>query len=1176
MRWLSLELIAYGPFSGQVLDFSAAPNGVHLVYGPNEAGKSSSLRALRSFLYGFPRTTSDDQRHAAKDIRVGARIESGNGEVHHWIRRRGNKNTLRESDDRTSVDPELLEQVLGGIDEDQFRSRFGLHYEDLVRGGHDIATGKGELGQLLFAAASGVAGLGEIQQQLEDEAGQLFRPKGRTLQINQTMNGLIDARKVVQEATLTSDAFQRCERDLEEAQRKSREISDEKRQAGERRELLARYQQALKLLPRRTVLQKKLEDLREVSQLGEDWSDRRREVERALLMLENDQQQWETQSGEVLQKIEELGDATVDPVLLETAKTLADQRSALLSSQRQSETKRQEQSFLRDSIVARLADLNRQLKSDDFSDWEPLSIQLQQRLTSLIESHQKLTAQREALQESADRIQRDMVTLLTTQETVELPSLEPLAERLDLGQQSDRLDQDIDQLEVQCQTMERQLAHLTQDLPFWQDEAERWFNLKWPHVSQIDGPEEQWRQLTEQHQELKREIETQHQEIEKRQAAIDAVEDQADLPNPKQLIAKREERDRLWRDEFKPNLRDPSALADIQACWMMHGQAFEELVSQADELADRLMAASAELQRRQSLQEDLEAARRTLSTLEVRATQVQESYDEWQTEWTGLWPQELETLATPAEMRDWIQKSESLIECQRGLGEQRSVLQAAEAEREQLIEGLKEGLEGAGCERTPDQKGELRAWLRLGQHYHDELREMHRDQQQDDEQRTRFQRELASEKSRLDKIDQELVDWADLWKEAIEPLGVGTELLPSAAQISVQSLLEIQQDVNQWRKLDLEIRTFENLRDQTQSSLGETMSSLGLTSEGAWESDLERLAEEVQSQFRRRDRLEDFEKRRAAHVQQREELDARSQQLAVDRDWLNQQAGVDSPDAWSEAEEKSKAKREAMSQLAQVEQEFQELAAEAGFVGESELEEWTQQVGANSETELELQLQELDVVESRFEAELREANERVGECKNTLRQMDGNAAAAAAQEEVESLTALLENQVDQFSQLTVAAAVLRATIKQYQEKHQGPILEYASRYFKQLTCDAFEGLIADFDDQGQVVLLGVRQGDRRVMINQMSEGTQDQLYLALRLASLRDQLSHHEPWPFIVDDILIKFDDQRAMATLEVLKEIGEQSQVIMFTHHAHLIELAREKFSGDSVHFHQLSEQAS
>ena len=46
----------------------------------------------------------------------------------------------------------------------------------------------------------------------------------------------------------------------------------------------------------------------------------------------------------------------------------------------------------------------------------------------------------------------------------------------------------------------------------------------------------------------------------------------------------------------------------------------------------------------------------------------------------------------------------------------------------------------------------------------------------------------------------------------------------------------------------------------------------------------------------------------------------------------------------------------------------------------------------------------------------------------------------------------------------------------------------------------------------------------------MSEGTCDQAYLALRLASLEIYLENHEPLPFIVDDILVNFDDARSHA----------------------------------------------
>ena len=43
----------------------------------------------------------------------------------------------------------------------------------------------------------------------------------------------------------------------------------------------------------------------------------------------------------------------------------------------------------------------------------------------------------------------------------------------------------------------------------------------------------------------------------------------------------------------------------------------------------------------------------------------------------------------------------------------------------------------------------------------------------------------------------------------------------------------------------------------------------------------------------------------------------------------------------------------------------------------------------------------------------------------------------------------------------------------------------------------------------------------------MSDGTLDQLYLALRLASIEQHLASQEPMPLVLDDIFIHFDDGR-------------------------------------------------
>lgn len=74
----------------------------------------------------------------------------------------------------------------------------------------------------------------------------------------------------------------------------------------------------------------------------------------------------------------------------------------------------------------------------------------------------------------------------------------------------------------------------------------------------------------------------------------------------------------------------------------------------------------------------------------------------------------------------------------------------------------------------------------------------------------------------------------------------------------------------------------------------------------------------------------------------------------------------------------------------------------------------------------------------------------------------------------------------------------------------------------------------------------------------MSEGTRDQLYLALRLAGLELHLQDHESMPMILDDLLVHFDDNRATNALKALSHLGQTSQVLLFTHHAHVVELAR------------------
>jgi len=60
-----------------------------------------------------------------------------------------------------------------------------------------------------------------------------------------------------------------------------------------------------------------------------------------------------------------------------------------------------------------------------------------------------------------------------------------------------------------------------------------------------------------------------------------------------------------------------------------------------------------------------------------------------------------------------------------------------------------------------------------------------------------------------------------------------------------------------------------------------------------------------------------------------------------------------------------------------------------------------------------------------------------------------------------------------------------------------------------------------------------------------SEGTVDQLYLALRLA-VAEALTPEAP--LVLDDALARFDDDRQAAAMEILGEMAKEKQVILFT----------------------------
>jgi uncharacterized protein YhaN len=280
-----------------------------------------------------------------------------------------------------------------------------------------------------------------------------------------------------------------------------------------------------------------------------------------------------------------------------------------------------------------------------------------------------------------------------------------------------------------------------------------------------------------------------------------------------------------------------------------------------------------------------------------------------------------------------------------------------------------------------------------------------------------------------------------------------------------------------------------------------------------------------------------------------------------------EEAGCKSYEGLPEAERRSEKRRRIESDLKSLDEQLLKLSA--GDTIDDFVKEALSEDPDGLNTEIEQLTEEID----KLTGERSDQDQTIGSERTELSKMDGSARAADIAEQTQMLLGRLENDVEQYARLRIASFVLKQAIERYREKNQAPILKRANSFFAQMTRGSFEGVRADFDDNGQPVLVGVRPGGKEVVgVEGMSEGTADQLYLVLRLAGLEEYLEQNEPIPFIVDDILIKFDDDRAVAALKALAQLSTRTQVIFFTHHRHLVELAEENIDSSVLIKHTLN----
>jgi uncharacterized protein YhaN len=1167
-----VRLTAYGPFTDTTLDLSAGREGLHVIYGPNEAGKSSALRALRRLLYGIPERSTDDFLHPYAKMRIGAAIQSGSGEVLEFIRRKGRTGTLRAADDQTVIEDSVLDRFLDGVDGSLFETMFGIGYADLVRGGREIVQGGGNLGQVIFAAGSGITNLREVQTELRSEADRLFRPSGQKPIINETLGLINKMRRDMRDAELPGQQWEKHDQALRQAGDRiavvENNLSDCQRQVHR----LERIREALPIIAKTRNLQKEHTQYAEAVLLPDEFPKQRRDLLTRLQVAQNDHSRTLSAIKTNQKAVADLGES--DTILEKAA--LIEELYRELGSQHKAARDRIKLQTLAGGLKREAGDILRSLREDlTVEDADMLRIKKPEviRIRELGAVYERVNTRIDAARESIPKLIRRISDLDD--------QIKKSGATTDVGALKDAVDraQEYISVEKHCRSelsdIQSALDTLSAALSkqnLWSGSVEELERLPVPQMETVRLFKDRAVELAHSRDRLREELEKIADRLDGLERRIEELQMQQEVPTENDLKAARESRNLGWRLiveklEGRPSAGDEVGrfIADFEPASTLT-EAFQTSFLQTDEIADRLRREADRVASKARMLADRNASEKQRASLEAALAEVEKKRSDWEKEWLDLWRPPGITPRSPGEMQVWIQNHLAAAEKATAIREKKIRVQASQKEIDRHIEALNQCLQALAAPRVEGRQtlGDL---INTARSIIKQADASAAKREQLVKEKAERKQDLVDAQLRVESSEKALTQWRADWEAAVRPLGLGADAVPPQANAVIEEQKELFEKLKEVEILQKRIEGID--RDKRQ--FNEKVSRLVQTAAG----DLADLpAEEAVAELNARlTRARTIQSKRQTLEEQLEIDRARADRAAAEiaaiearLEGMCREAGCSGYEDLPEAERCSLERRRIESVLSDLEERLLQLG------GGAAVESFIEEASAVDPDGIDGEIGRLTEMTDKLNREKSALNRTIGEESNELSKMDGGAGAADLAEEIQVQLGRLEKDVEQYVRLKIAVKLLGRAIERYRSKSQDPILNRAAALFRQITTGSFEGVRADFDGSGQPVLVGVRPGsDGIVTVEGMSDGTADQLYLSLRLAGLEDYLDKNEAIPFIVDDILIKFDDERAAAALKALARLSARTQVIFFTHHRHLVELAEKNVPSPVLITHTL-----
>lgn len=1160
MRIEALDLRAFGPFTGKRLDFATGTSDLHVVYGPNEAGKSSGLRALSAALFGIPGQTPDNFVHDYTALRVGMQLGAADGTRLSFLRRKGRTKTLWDASESTALSDDALARFLAGVDEEEFLRVFGLDHVRLREGSEQLLTTSEGADEAIVGAALGVSGLRGVTSTIDQDAAKLFTSRRSKAAIHASIALWKEAQKALRDDALSMSAWKDARRASESAatDRDKAEQQVEKLRHRERElDFVLRNRPRVARLER---LRSQLADFHGVPDVAEDFADRYRAAADGVRSTRVLLDQARTAEQEANDRLAEMpGDFSFLDGAPEVER-LREQSIVTTKGEQDRERRLAEARAAaaeRDRIGQSLG-LSTPLNAGEI-DALRIGVGQQQSCQNLLQERAALESSRKDAEKRIGTLRRELGACADRIGAASaLPDRAALDRAITSARRLGDPDAVRDELRRAIEETDAALVTGLNRLPEFAGTADELAARPVPGAETLREFRSRFDELESEERLAQREIDDARRKRDLAARAVEHLASEQAVPSEEDLQQLRARRNEQWRLVRRAWLDRENVEEAAHAIDPDHplAESFERSLDRGDDLADRLRQDSqrvAELAGKRSEHAESEAR---LARLEAAARTREERRKAFEADWRAAWDGSgFAQIGTLAIMQDVLAERAKLLDL---VSHRRDTVArhgdvCRQIKRAQAA--LTTALETAGVprENAVPADEQLAPVLEHAEAYAEDLRARSDAHDRDEAEHLRLESALAAEGDEWKSLNGELEAWSERfatarshlpWREGAQPETVTSTLA------KVTSLLQHHDTESKLRERIASI-------DEDSRELAERVKAFraahapGLPDGSAAET-IARLGTLVEQGKREKQAFEGAAEDLARAEQRRKETEAQVE--VAERTLADLAAEVevasagDLPETVRQATEKRKV-REDKETLEQ------NLLDEGSTIDQTEARVAALD-GQDVESELTPLRTEIEQATKDAAAKRDEAT-KAGVAFEELQRRVGAAERAA---QAESIAAGLREDVERWARLVLAGRLLRTAIERFRERNEAPMLKHASRYFTGLTRGAYTKVETDLDDRDRPHFL-VRESASAAAkrVGDLSDGTRDQLHLALVLGSLEHRFAAGaEPMPLVLDDVLVHFDDARSQAALETLAAFSKTTQVLLFTHHEKIREQAK------------------